>query len=249
MKKLLLFSLVLCIGAFSNSCKKINREKLSEYIDANPVSQEWLIACAVGNEDGYRGVDTEPIEVFFYPEDQARSFRYFKTKDLNANPADYSAYKEIKELKSEAVFNGALRKFKVDVTKEHWGIVTYLIADSLHVSDPIKIQHINRKTQKTESLVTYVPDGINPQFNWEDGTYAENVIYFQVISTLDGDLISGTYTNDKHFQFYDLSNVVINITPTFSPSLASKEAYNFTLMAVSEDNWVNVAVIKEFNTQ
>lgn len=242
---LLALALILTIG----SCAKVNREKLNEYAGANLVSQEWLIACAVGNEDGYRGVDTEPIEVFFYPEDQARSFRYFKTKNLDTDPTDYSNYKEIKDLKSEEVFNGALRKFKVDEKKEHWGIVTYLIADSLHISDPIKIQHINRKTEKNESLVTYVPDGVNPQFDWEDGTYAENVIYFQVISNLNGDLISGTYTTEKHFQFYDLSNVVINITPTFNPSLASKQTFNFTLMSVSEDNWVNVAVNREFNTQ
>ena len=231
------------------ACAKINREKLSDYAEANPVSNEWLIACAVGNEDGYRGVDTEPIEVFFYPQDGARSFRYFKTKNLDADPNDFSAYKEIKELKSEEVFNGALRKFKVDEKKEHWGIVTYLVADSLRISDPIKIQQSSRKTEKSESLVTYIADGVNPQFEWVDGTHAENVIYFQVISSLDGDLISGTYTTDKHFQFYDLSNVVINITPTFNPSLTSKQTFNFTLMSVSDDNWVNVAVIKEFNTQ
>ena len=231
------------------SCAKINREKLSEYAAEKPVSDEWLIACAVGNEDGYRGKDTEPIEVIFYPEDQARSFRYFKTKNLESDPNDYSAYKEIKELKSEEVFNGALRKFKVDEKKEHWGIVTYLVADSLYISDPIKMQQSSRKTEKQESLVTYVADGINPQFSWTDGTYAENVIYFQVISTLEGDLISGTYTTDKHFQFYDLSNVVINITPIFNPTLTSKQRFNFTLMCVSDDNWVNVEVNKEFNTQ
>ena len=231
------------------SCAKINRENLREYADANPVSDEWLIACAVGNEDGYRGADTEPIEVFFYPEGEARSFRYFKTKNLDANPTDFAAYKEIKDLKSEEVFNGALRKFKVDEKKEHWGIVTYLIADSLHISDPIKIQHSSRKTEKDENLVTYLADGVNPQFDWVDGTYAENVIYFQVISSLDGDLISGTYTTEKHFQFYDLSNVVINITPIFNPTLTSKQTFNFTLMSISDDNWVNVAVNKEFNTQ
>lgn len=239
----------LLVGFAFVSCKKINREKLSEYAAAHPVSQEWLIACAVGNEDGYRGTDTEPIEVFFYPQDETRSFRYFKTKNLEADPNDFSQYKEIKELKSEEVFNGALRKFKVDEKKEHWGIVTYLVADSLRISDPIKIQQSSRKTEKDESLVTYVADGVNPQFSWVDGTYAENVIYFQVISSLDGDLISGTYTEDKFFQFYDLSNVVINITPTFNPTLTSKQTFNFTLMSVSEDNWVNVAVNKEFNTQ
>ena len=53
-----------------------------------------------------------------------------------------------------------------------------------------------------------------------------------------GNLISGTYTYEPNFTFYDLSNVVLNITDTSSvPLLKENSTYTFTLMGVSEDNW------------
>ncbi|MFT4602312.1 MAG: hypothetical protein ACI857_002498, partial [Arenicella sp.] len=75
-----------------------------------------------------------------------------------------------------------------------------------------------------------------------------NVIYFQVIADKHGNLVSGTYTINKFFNFYDLTNVVINIKEFPIPFLDNGEHYTFTLMAVSDDNWVNVAATKEFTT-
>ena len=78
----------------------------------------------------------------------------------------------------------------------------------------------------------------------------ENVIYFQVISDTDNNLISGTYTIEKNFTFYDLDNVVFNITdPNANPTLEPNKTYNFTLMGVSEDNWVNLFMEKELRTE
>jgi len=63
-------------------------------------------------------------------------------------------------------------------------------------------------------------------------------------------LISGTYTYDRAFTVYDLSNVVLNITDTtFVPTLEPNQNYNFTMMGVSEDNWVNLFIRKTFVTE
>ncbi len=229
-------------------CNKAKGDKLSDYISTYPQSNEWLIACAAGDKDGFADDTKKPISVFFYPEDGASNFKYFATKNLKADKNNFSEYKEYNSASSEQVFNGYLRKFKISAAKEHWGIVTYVVGDSLRVSDPIKILHKTRETETDQNLITISENGIEPMFSWNDGTHAENVIYFQVVADKHGDLISGTYTTDKFFNFYNTSNVVINIREFPVPFLNNGEHYTFTLMAVSDDNWVNVAATKEFTT-
>ena len=91
---------------------------------------------------------------------------------------------------------------------------------------------------------------MTPRFSWEDGIIDESVIYFQIISDEANNFISGTYTFEKEFTFYDLSNVVLNITDTTStPTLEPNQDYKFTMMGVSEDNWVNLFIEKEFTTE
>lgn len=229
-------------------CNKAQGDKLSDYSAQYPQSSEWLIACAAGDKDGFADDEKNPISIFFYPEDGATDYKYFATKKLDDDPTDFSNYKEYEGLQSEDVFNGYLKKFKVSSGKEHWGIVTYLANDSLRVSDPIKILHKTSETETDQNLITITENGLEPMFAWTDGTHKENVIYFQVIADKHGNLVSGTYTINKFFNFYDLTNVVINIKEFPVPFLDNGEHYTFTLMAVSDDNWVNVAATKEFTT-
>ena len=74
----------------------------------------------------------------------------------------------------------------------------------------------------------------------------DNAIYFQVISDTNDDFLSGTYTFEKSFQYYVLDNVVLNITRETPPQLATTQPYNFTLMGVREDNWVNLFIATSF---
>jgi hypothetical protein len=70
-----------------------------------------------------------------------------------------------------------------------------------------------------------------------------------VVSDTAGNLVSGTYTEQKHFQFYGLNNVVMNghdVQPP--PTSRPDSAYTFTLMGVSKDNWVNLMAMEPFTT-
>ena len=121
------------------------------------------------------------------------------------------------------------------------GVVTYKTPGKLHVCTPIRLKTNEKPTETNAALVEIDEAGVHPSFSWEDGLIRENVIYFQVISDEAGNLISGTYTIEKAFTFYDLSNVVFNITDsTTTPALEPNKIYRFTLMGVSEDNWVNL---------
>lgn len=119
----------------------------------------------------------------------------------------------------------------------------------IHISRAIRIKHYTKPTQFAPELITITNDLTFPRFDWIDGTIAENEIYFQVVSDASNNLLSGTYTYDKYFKFYDLSNVVLNIREvTPYPTLLPLTKYNFTLMSVSIDNWVNLIGEKTFIT-
>ena len=117
------------------------------------------------------------------------------------------------------------------------------------MSNPIRLKINTKPTEVNADLLTISDNGVEPTFSWEDGLIPENAIYFHVVSDLDNNLISGTYTFDREFTFYDLDNVVLNITdPATNPSLEPNQEYNFTMMGVSLDNWVNLLIQRRFTT-
>lgn len=248
MKNLILLSILLL--AFS--CKKepaLQENILADYLELNKsLESADLVACAGGKADGLFGAGTEPTAVFFYPIEGATDFRYFEAENV-ADSLDFSKY-IAKELPSEPIFNGYLWKFNnVSFSGERMGVVTYKTPGRIHACAPVRQKTYVKPTEINTSLASVIENGVNPSFTWEDGLIDESVIYFQVISDVEGNFISGTYTIEKQFTFYDLSNVVFNITDTTAvPTLEPNQDYKFTMMAVSEDNWVNLFIEKEFST-
>ncbi|MEL7001226.1 MAG: hypothetical protein AAFN93_00685 [Bacteroidota bacterium] len=248
MKNLFLFILIVTLL----SCdEEVNLEEriLADYIALNSsLELTDLVACAAGRQEGFLGSIDEPTDVFFYPISGATDFRYFEAETIS-DSLDFSKYTR-KALESEPIFNGYLWKFNnKPFSGERMGVVTYRTPGKLHVCTPIRLKTYVKPTEINPSLAAINPNGTNPSFSWEDGVIEENVIYFQVISDTDNNLISGTYTIEKEFTFYDLSNVVFNITePNSTPTLELNKEYKFTLMGVSEDNWVNFFFEKNFRT-
>lgn len=226
-------------------------EHLLAYVDdsALPMSDQ-LIACAGGGEPDQLNRPDDPISVYYYPIEGARNFKYFETESINLDPADLSLYQKI-NLEDTPLFNGYLRYFRnIPLTEERWARITYETSDSLHVSNAIRLKYPILPTEYDNSKVVVTQDGTNPTFSWADHQNDLDVIFFQVISDRNDNLISGTYTFDKTFTFYDLSNVVLNIRDVSpAPALEPQTSYKFTLMTVSSDNWVNLIAEQEFTTE
>ncbi len=248
MKNLIYLVLVLFLLS-CNKDKVLDESILADYIELNnSLEVADLVACAGGRENGLTGIPSEPTDLFFYPIKGATDFRYFEAENI-ADSSDFSKY-IAKELKDEPIFNGYLWKFNNEpFSGERMGVVTYKTPGKIHVCTPIRQKTNVKPTEVNPELVAVFENGVSPSFSWVDGQINENVIYFQVISDLENNLISGTYTIEKEFTFYDLSNVVFNITdPTSTPQLEPNQNYKFSIMGVSEDNWVNFFVEKEFST-
>jgi len=255
MRKILIFGTFVF---FLSSCKKekaiesYNTSILSEYIKSESKQfalTHQLIACAASTELADPEQATFPISVFYYPVIGAFDIKYFEINSAGNNQNNYENY-IFKDLQKFPVFNGYLGRFKCNVPQDTWCIVTYKTTGKLHICNPIKIKHLSQPTLFSPQVITVQDNGVQPQFTWGDSTSINNAIYFQVVSDEAGNLISGTYTYDKYWNFYDLSNVVLNIRDVNPiPTLASSTNYNFTLMGVSVDNWVNLAGGRSFVTQ
>ena len=243
---------IILLGCLTiQSCKK---NKLPSSLESYIADQENftlkrddIIACAAGNSIGLPGSKT-PTSIFFYPVSGATEFKYFEAEQIS-DSCDFSKYAE-KYLTDEPVFNGYLWKFNnTQFDGERMGIVSYKTGTTLHICTPIRLKTNVKPTEVNPDLLIVNENSTTPSFSWSDGLINENVIYFQVISDTLGNLISGTYTYQKEFTFYDLSNVVLNIKDTNpAPSITSNSQYKITLMAVSEDNWVNLLGEKLFST-
>ncbi len=128
----------------------------------------------------------------------------------------------------------------VEVLDEKWVIIAFDEKGKKHISNPIRLKHLTKTTEMVNKVAIDSQTSNMPIFTWEDGLYKDTAIYFQVMTDVDDNFLSGTYTYEKMFQYYKLDNVVLNVTEKSPPTLMSGRNYGFTLMAVSEDNWVNL---------
>jgi len=163
----------------------------------------------------------DKVSVFFYPRPGATNIQYFETESSNDD--------------------------KNLVTQEKWAVVTFDEGGQTHLSNPIRIKHQTKPTEYLPQNITIDATSNMPRFSWRDGRYDDTKIYFQVVSDNQDNLVSGTYTFEKTFQFYNLDNVVLNITKGIPSPLQAGNSYGITLMAVSEDNWVNMIVQEQFS--
>lgn len=243
-----LISFLFAIGSCAKEPQVVPYSDLQLYLNAQSGQQDILIACATGESEHRIGTAAHPVQIFFYPVEGAYDYRlYLSDETSNSAPENHTYYQVNYDI--DSVFQGKLRRFNTPHQEGKWAIVTYNSPGKYHVSDPIKIKHDYESTYYIDSLVTINENGVHPAFNWTGENETNNIIYFEVVSDTLGNVVSATYTTDKFWTFYDLNNVVLNVhdvSPT--PSLQPNQTYRFTLMGVSEDNWVHTVAIKQFQT-
>ncbi len=239
LKNSLIIFFVLVIVGCSND-KEESSITLEQIIKNSDVVLDNVIACAAKIEK------EASISVFLYLRAGATDIRYFETENATVDKNNFKNYIELKP-KLLPVFNGYLNKFEVDSQlTEKWVIVSFREDNKIHLSNPIRLKQLTKPTEYLPEKVSINSTNKMPKFSWQDGFYEDTKIYFQVISDANNNLLSGTYTFEKQFQYYKLDNVVLNITTATPPELQKNTTYHFTLMSVSEDNWVNLFAEKSF---
>lgn len=201
-----------------------------------------VIACAASNQPA--GI----VSVFLYPRRGVSNINFYQTESIDVNKNDFSAYSK-GESELTNVFNGYLLKYEIIPEQEKWVIVTFEEQGIIHLSNPIRLKQSTKPTEYLSENITIDSSSSMPIFTWQDGMFNDSKIYFHVVSDDNGNLLSGTYTFEKLFQYYNLDNVVLNITEIEPPNLEIGSNYGFTLLAVSEDNWVNLFSGVSFTVQ
>lgn len=226
----------------SNDENTSENDDLDAYIQSKIHQLGAVIACAASDEN------SDDVLVFYYPEDGATDIRLYESDNINIDPNEFSNYTKIDAFPTP-FFNGYLGKFNRDLALEKWAVVTYEFNDTIRISNPIRLKQDSKPTIWSESVSINQNDSMMPKFTWIDNEFGENAIYFQVISDVQDNLLSGTYTYENQFQYYNTDNVVLNITSEPPPDLIVGNFYKFTLMDVSLDNWVNGVIQKNFESQ
>ncbi|MEO9892093.1 hypothetical protein [Aurantibacter sp.] len=228
---------IIFLGILCFSCS-VDKEVLSGTLEAaineTAIVRDNIIACAASN------VNDDRTSVFLYPRVGATNIRYFETRSATSDKNDFSEYDEY-DVNPQDVFNGYLKKIETRVEEGAWVIVTFEEDDKVHLCNPIRIKKDSKPTEVLNDGIT-ITNSRMPTFSWPEGIYDDTIIYFQVVSDANDNLLSGTYTEDRTFQYYNTINVVLNVTRETPPELEYNLDYNFTLMGVSEDNWVNLFV-------
>ena len=233
------YSIIFLIALSCTSSNDDLPSTLSSYLKTGTYTEGAVIACAASDQD------TNALLTFYYPELRATNIRLYQSNTANINSDDFSNYQRV-FIEGEPFFNGYLGKFTQSLESEKWSIVTFKLDGDIKISNPIRSKQISKPTVWTDVVTINQSQSGMPKFIWKNNAVGDNAIYFQVISDAQNNLISGTYTYDNHFQFYNTDNVVLNITTQIPQPLILNQEYHFTLMDVSEDNWVNWVILKMF---
>lgn len=188
--------------------------------------------------------------IYYYPLIGTSDMRYYETESTSVDENDFSKYRR-KNLSDEAVFGGKLRRYSRTSSESSWGIVTFVIGDILYKSNPIKIKIDEKPTEwfTDENVTIDTKERLKPTFTWIDGSHNENESYFQVFTDNNSDFLSGTFTVDKTFQYYNVSNTTSNINTETPPELIFDAEYKLTVMGLSADNWVNLMIQQSFTAE
>lgn len=244
-----LFALTLTIALSSCSdddcCANVQSLQSQIVEFGSEQAENTLVACAAGGHtvDG----TAAPLSMFYYPLTGATDFRYYVMSGTT-DTSDLSQF-IYQEEEREELFGGFLQRFILDDAEtDFWARVSYRVGDAFYYCKPVHVR-VNEQPSEflPENAVINLDEPLHPVITFEDGLATDNIIYFHVISDENKNAISGTYTTEKMWRFYDLSNVVFNVTPEdWNPELQIGETYNYTLMGVTADNWVNLIAEKSF---
>jgi hypothetical protein len=68
----------------------------------------------------------------------------------------------------------------------------------------------------------------------------------QIFTQNDDVFLSGTFTTENTFQYYDEVNITDKIHTETPPNLILDDRYKFYLYGLSTDNWINFTIQKSF---
>jgi|TARA_B110000908_G_C10246021_1_gene448855 hypothetical protein len=214
---------------------------LEEYVAINSDKEKDTLLAFAGNANGNKNT----TYIYFLPKETAFEYRYYETEDTLVDPTDFANYKR-QNLIDTPQFGGKFRRFSNASLDAVWCLVTYIADGKLHISPPIKTKNETRTTVWSTNIEPTYPEVLKPVFTWSDTSFEESVSYLQVFTENDDVFLSGTFTAENTFQYYNEANIISKIHTETPPSLVIDDTYTFYVYGLSADNWVNFIIQKSF---
>ena len=242
--------LTLFLGCGNDDDKVADPNSLQAFIDDSDHTtiSRTLYACAAGNTTEFLGYVDLPVSIFFYPFPGASDYNYFESTSTAIDTADFKQYQK-KSLQGLPVFKGKLQRFlSPSYDEERFGVITYRVGTVLHISEPIQLRPKASPTADIDEDIAVNVSGTYPNFDWSEINVPANTIYFSVITDSDNNFVSGVYTTDDYWQFYDEYNIVLDVNENTIPVLNPNTSYKFVHMGVDDENWVHSYGERVFTT-
>lgn len=244
MNKFLLLSICLITVLFV-SCDKIKVQTLEEFMTAQTLSpSDDLVACAASTL--VLSMDFPPVHTMVYYK-TVEGQGDIKVWYSEAFSQDFSKYQEI-TVNDVRIHNNFMGSALMNLQSGSI-IVSTSTEDEFIYSKPIEILSDEITTVIHTDVEVDLANGLNPFFTWPESTVDSESIYFHlIVDMVNDDAITGTYSYENTFTFYDLNNVVFNVTEKENPELLSNTNYLMQVMHVSDNNYVTKITRAEFTT-
>lgn len=229
-------------------------QSLHSFIQVNNLTEQpdSLIACAFSGDHAFlpQGLGAD-VRILAYSYFEEGEFLYFHSTDRVAASSDLEHYTYRSALDTRNVardFFEVLPMAQPPTGTFERMIVARVIEDKIYLSNTIFIKGVDELTASFPGglAIENEPQGI-PRFTWPESP-GDNVIYFQLLTDGNDQVISGTYTVEPEFTYYQTDNVVLNVSPGVPPTSlpATNGPYRMTVMGVGANNWVNFIRDVEF---
>ena len=128
-------------------------------------------------------------------------------------------------------------------------MVTYIVDDVLYISKPIKTKNNTQPTEWKTAVEINDTETLKPVFTWQEGTFP-STLFLNSLSQNDDTFLSGTFTKEKSFQYYNESNIeATKIHTSTPPDLILDDEYKFSVIGLDADNWTNLIIQNTFIAQ
>ena len=143
------------------------------------------------------------------------------------------------EIQPSLMIDSKIKKYNHTFLRDEWIIMTYIIEDKIKVSSPIRVNNLFQRTEYLEDISIDQNESGTANFDWTIQSYDTNAFFFEIMKNNSSDVLSLTFTNESNFQYFNLENVTLNLSETSPPQLELGSDYEFTVLDIGLDNWIN----------
>ncbi len=196
-----------------------------------------FVAFAGNHPDFEDETNDEDLHLYLKAHPEATDFRLYQNDSLEFEDS-LNLYAS-RTFTEGTAFGDFLTRISLPYPAQgRWLRISYVVKDSLFLSDPIELPGKKQVTSRFDELSAEQEAEGRATFRWNDGPLTPRFVL--MLSDRSGDVFCAITTRRDRFRFHDLRNIDRDLTPElFDPQLVIGETYTATLFGISNDGWAD----------